>query len=162
MSDPQETGQESTLQRIDSAATSQGNTVSETESEERNLPSVSSRATRSGRQYIFIDEGGDRRTANEAIRVHVMRESHRARRQLRGLRRSAHDDARDQMTIFQTTIPVPTQSRTRASSASEGTGFDTEGESETTIADELAPSNARSLADLRILAAKCKPKGKRK
>lgn len=52
----------------------------------------------SSRRYMFIEQDANRSTSSEAIRVHVMRESHRARRQLRGLIRS--QDGQVQMTIL--------------------------------------------------------------
>ena len=114
----------------------------------------SSPARTSARQYIFIDQLGDRRSSNEAVRVHVMRESHLAKRQLRGLRQSGREQIRDQMTITQT--PRSLFLLTRTASASEGTSFDVEAEDESTIADDLATSNARSLVDLRRLAGQYK------
>ena len=147
-------GSQAPVERSESTSAQQDAPWFDTDPEELNLPTLSSRATRSGRRYIFIDQAGDRQSSNEAIRVHVMRESHRARRQLRGLRRSANDETRDQMTILQTTVAPTLQSR--APSASQGTSRDDEAENETTTADNLDTSDARSLVDLRLLAGQCK------
>lgn len=63
------------------------------------------RSSLGNRQYMFIDQDAARSTSNEAIRVHVMRESHRARRQLRGLMQN--NETLGQMTIFSSTPPSP-------------------------------------------------------
>lgn len=63
------------------------------------------RSSLENRQYMFIDQDAARNTSNEAIRVHVMRESHRARRQLRGLMQS--NETLGQMTIFSSAPPSP-------------------------------------------------------
>ena len=52
---------------------------------------------------MFIDQDADRGTSNEAIRVHVMRESHRARRQLRGLMQPSENHG--QMTFLPSVTP---------------------------------------------------------
>lgn len=79
-----------------------------------NRPAQQSRSTEMGdqrrgsqgnRQYMFIDQDAARSTNNEAIRVHVMRESHRARRQLRGLMQN--NESHGQMTIFASAPPSP-------------------------------------------------------
>lgn len=69
------------------------------------LPTMSEQRRRSSgnRQYMFIDQDAARTTSNEAIRVHVMRESHRARRQLRGLMQN--NETLGQMTIFSSASP---------------------------------------------------------
>lgn len=63
------------------------------------------RSSLGNRQYMFIDQDAARSTSNEAIRVHVMRESHRARRQLRGLMQNT--ETHGQMTIFSSAPPSP-------------------------------------------------------
>jgi hypothetical protein len=128
--------------------------ASATASEERSLPTLSSRATRSGRRYIFIDQAGDRQSSNEAIRVHVMREYHRARRQLRGLPRSTSEETLDQMTILQTTVLSTLQMR--APGISENVSLDIEAENEAIVTEDLVTSNAISLIDLRLFAGQCK------
>lgn len=151
---PPTAGASDPLERVGSSA-AQDAPVSETDSEDRNLPKISSRATRSGRRYIFIDRSADPQSSNEAIRVHVMREAHRARRQLRDLRKSESDETRDQMTILQSNTP-PTVT-TRASSAFEGKSMEAEAEDYgTATIDGLAAANARPLTQLRTLAEQCK------
>ena len=147
-------GSQAPLVRSESPGAQLEAPASETGSEERSLPTLSSRATRSGRRYIFIDQAGDRQSSNEAIRVHVMRESHRARRQLRGLPRSTDEETRDQMTILQTTVLSTLQMR--APRTSENTSLDMEAENEATMTEDLVTSNAISLVDLRLFAGQCK------
>ena len=147
-------GSQAPVERSESTSAQQDAPWFDTDPEELNLPTLSSRATRSGRRYIFIDQAGDRQSSNEAIRVHVMRESHRARRQLRGLRRSANDETRDQMTILQTTVLSTLQMR--APRTSENTSLDMEAENEATMTEDLVTSNAISLVDLRLFAGQCK------
>lgn len=59
------------------------------------------------RQYMFIEQDASRSTSSEAIRVHVMRESHRARRQLRGLIHAQNNQG--QMTILTNQVPSNTR-----------------------------------------------------
>lgn len=63
------------------------------------------RGSQGNRQYMFIDQDASRSTNNEAIRVHVMRESHRARRQLRGMMQNT--ETHGQMTIFSSAPSSP-------------------------------------------------------
>lgn len=73
----------------------------------------SRRSSQGTRQYMFIDSEADRNTSSEAIRVHVMRESHRARRQLRGLLEPR--SSLGQMTILSSSIPsLPRPERTQS------------------------------------------------
>lgn len=64
-------------------------------------------SSRSGRRFMFIEQDADRGTSSEAIRVHVMRESHRARRQLRGLMQPTENHG--QMTILSSGTPPLTR-----------------------------------------------------
>lgn len=63
------------------------------------------RGSQGNRHYMFIDQDASRITNNEAIRVHVMRESHRARRQLRGMMQNP--ETHGQMTIFSSAPSSP-------------------------------------------------------
>lgn len=73
-------------------------------------------SSQGSRQFMFIDQDANRGTSGEAIRVHVMRESHRARRQLRGLMQSS--EGHGQMTIFPSITPPLTRQQTRSQEAS--------------------------------------------
>ena len=65
------------------------------------------RTSSANRQYMFIEQDANRNTSSEAIRVHVMRESHRARRQLRGLMQTT--ESHGLMTILSSTPRRPGQ-----------------------------------------------------
>jgi hypothetical protein len=147
-------GSQTALDWSRSTSAQQESSTSETNSEERDLPTVSSRATRR-RQYMFINQPGDRRSSNEAIRVHVMRQSHRARRQLLGLQQSAHENRHDQITILQTTIRPDSQ--TQSSNISAGAAhLNNEAGMDTTTADTSATVNTHSLDSLRLFGRQCK------
>ena len=146
-------GSQAPLDWSRSTSAQQESSTSETNSEERDLPTVSSRATRR-RQYMFINQPGDRRSSNEAIRVHVMRQSHRARRQLLGLQQSAHEDRHDQITILQT--PIPPHSQTQLPNISAGADLNNEARNDTTTADNSATVNTQSLDNLRLFGRQCK------
>ena len=55
-------------------------------------------------EFLFIDSGSDRARSNEAIRVHVMRGNHRARRTRRG-RSSSRSSSLSRMHIWDRTSP---------------------------------------------------------
>lgn len=84
-------------------------TSSQDSTEDAEAQPSSSRRGSGTRNYMFIDQSFDRRRVNEAVRVHVMRESHRARRQLRGMQRA--DIPQGQISFMQTT-PASDESAT--------------------------------------------------
>lgn len=84
-----------------------------------NEMSEARRGSQGDRQYMFIDQDASRSTNNEAIRVHVMRESHRARRQLRGLMQNT--ETHGQMTIFPSAPPSPRPPRPSTTTKTERT-----------------------------------------
>ena len=137
-----------------STSSQQESSTSETNSEERDLPTVSSRATRR-RQYMFINQPGDRRSSNEAIRVHVMRQSHRARRQLLGLQQSAHEARHDQITILQTTLHPDSQTQSSNISAGAADLNNNEAGIDTATADTSVTVNTQSLDNLRLFGRQC-------
>ena len=49
---------------------------------------------------MFVDSGNERAAINEAVRVHVMRESHRERRSALGRSQSESEVLVDQLTIL--------------------------------------------------------------
>lgn len=107
-------------------------------------------SSQGSRQFMFIDRDADRGTSGEAIRVHVMRESHRARRQLRGLMQS--NEGHGQMTIFPSVTPPLTRQQTQSQETS---GDDsTEHVSSTVTEDVPRPlqSTPLDIADLKQLA----------
>ena len=124
---------------------------------ERGVPSqryssmADSRGSSQGsRQFMFIDRDANRGTSGEAIRVHVMRESHRARRQLRGLMQSS--EGHGQMTIFPSITPPLTRQQTRSQETS---GDDSaEHASSTAIEDMPRPLHSAPLgiAELKQVA----------
>lgn len=64
------------------------------------------------RNLVFINQDANPRTSNEAVRVHVMRETHRARRQLRGMLRQTR--LYGEMTMFsESNLPNPQQQNPR-------------------------------------------------
>ena len=83
-------------------------TSSQDSNEDAEVQPSSSRGG-SGRNYMFIDQSFDRRRVSEAVRVHVMRDSHRTRRQLRGMQRA--DVPQGQISFMQTT-PASDESAT--------------------------------------------------
>lgn len=113
--------------------------------------SPATRAQANARQYMFVDQQGNRSSSNEAVRVHAMRESHRAKRQLRGLQQSGGQQTLDDMTILQAPRNFSSPGRTTVGVA----GLEMDADDERAIADDLAMSNARSLADLKRLAGPC-------
>lgn len=54
--------------------------------------------TNPSRQFLFIDSSTDRAASSEAVRVHVMRQSHRSRREQSGQAHSRRTP--DEITIF--------------------------------------------------------------
>lgn len=78
-----------------------------------------------GRSFMFIDSSVDRRSSSEAVRVHVMRESHRTRRQLKGMQQASAPQG--QMSFLATSpsedtslaAPTPRTSQSRRSSQGE-------------------------------------------
>ena len=75
----------------------------------------------SAQNFLFIDNSSDRTRSNEAIRIHVMRESHRARRTRRG--RSSSTTSSGRMLIWDRNSPSNTST---LESPTTGPGMDEE------------------------------------
>lgn len=134
-------GRQATTDRIRTFKSTRSNTSSRTPLA---MSSSSANAPSSGR-YMFIDQDADRLTSSEAIRVHVMRQSHRARRQLRGLIQS--QESQGQMTI----LPNPSSSSTRPPSTNRDSGDDS------AAASPNIPSIARRESEGSLVSTRMTP-----
>jgi hypothetical protein len=114
---------------------------------EENNQAGESFTTSTEQQYMFIDNSAIGSSSSEAIRVHVMRESHRARRRLRGIERQS---------TLQQRMTIPSQEDAAARTNREDTTMERAGRvAEVTsgqTTDLGSAARATTLAEMNALA----------